>query len=340
MIQIILSKTFSFFALVLLLNFSAISQTTQCGVPVYVPYSYCGGPTNGCYPSGYIVAYQSGGVWRNYQSIYNFNGNLPTNTGWWTNLGCCDAPSAPSASSATNISNTSLSANWGSVSGATAYSLDVSTSSSFIPLLSGYPLNVGNVTTRSVTGLTVGTTYYYRVRATSGCGTSSNSSSISATTTSPSVGGTIAGSASVCTGTNSTTLTLSGHTGSVTRWEWSAVSNFASGVNIVANTTTTLTATNLTATRYYRAIVTNGSCSAATSATASITVSSVSVGGTIAGSASVCTGTNSTTLTLSGHIGNVVRWESSASSSFASGVSCIAISSTTLTVSNLIATTY
>ncbi len=92
-----------------------------------------------------------------------------------------------------------------------------------------------------------------------------------------SVGGTITGSTAVCTGTNSTTLTLSGHIGSITNWVWSAVNDFSSGVNIVTNVTTTLTTTNLTATRFYRTIVKSGVCSSSTTATFTLTVISPSI---------------------------------------------------------------
>jgi photosystem II stability/assembly factor-like uncharacterized protein len=92
-------------------------------------------------------------------------------------------PSAPTASAATSITTTSFTANWGSVSGATGYRLDVSTSNTFSTFISGYQdLDVGNVTTRSVTSLSSGTTYYYRVRAYSGGGTSSNSGTTTVTT--------------------------------------------------------------------------------------------------------------------------------------------------------------
>ncbi len=71
----------------------------------------------------------------------------------------------------------SFTANWNSVSGATGYRLDVSTSNSFTTYVSGYQnLDVGNMTSYPVTGLSAQTTYYYRVRAYNGCATSSNSS--------------------------------------------------------------------------------------------------------------------------------------------------------------------
>src|SRR5438067_1148268 len=79
-------------------------------------------------------------------------------------------------------------ASWQSVSGATGYRLDVSTSNSFSSYLNGYhDLDVGNVTGQVVTGLSQGTTYYYRVRAYDATGTSGNSSVITATT-SPTIG--------------------------------------------------------------------------------------------------------------------------------------------------------
>ncbi|MBV5322527.1 MAG: hypothetical protein JZU60_01675, partial [Ilumatobacteraceae bacterium] len=139
---------------------------------------------------------------------------------------------------------------------------------------------------------------------------SSTRAAVTVTVSPASVGGTVAGSATVCTGTNSTVLTLSGHTGSVTKWQSCAASGFASGVSDIANTTTTLTALNLTATTYYRAVVTSGACTAANSATAMVTVSPASVGGTVSGSTAVCSGTNSATLTLNGYTGTI-QWQSS-----------------------------
>jgi hypothetical protein len=88
-------------------------------------------------------------------------------------------PAVPIALKATNVTANSFTANWTSVIGAIGYRLDVSTSSSFINYVPGYQnLDVGNATSRNVTGLTRNTTYYYRVRAYNGNGTSPNSNVI------------------------------------------------------------------------------------------------------------------------------------------------------------------
>ncbi|MEI7422898.1 MAG: tandem-95 repeat protein, partial [Prolixibacteraceae bacterium] len=155
-----------------------------------------------------------------------------------------------------------------------------------------------------------------------------------------SVGGSISGGTTVCSGTNSTALTLSGHTGSVSKWQSATTSGFTGTVTDIANTTTSLTATNLTATTYYRAVVTSGACSSVNSATATITVSPTSVGGSISGSTTVCSGTNSTTLTLSGNTGSVTKWQSALASDFTGTVTDIANTTTSLTATNLTSTTY
>jgi hypothetical protein len=85
-----------------------------------------------------------------------------------------------------------------------------------------------------------------------------------------SVGGSIAGTTSVCDGTNSTLLTLTGHEGSILRWEFT-LTDWTSPTTIV-NTIATYTATNLTATTLFRAVVKRGDCDEVYSSVATITV--------------------------------------------------------------------
>jgi hypothetical protein len=102
------------------------------------------------------------------------------------------APHVPNASEITTrieafspapATRSSFMASWDSVSGAKGYLLDVSTSSSFSSYVGDYhDLDVGDVRGRVVTGLSQGTTYYYRVRAYDAPGPSSYSDVTSVTT--------------------------------------------------------------------------------------------------------------------------------------------------------------
>ncbi len=81
-------------------------------------------------------------------------------------------------------------------------------------------------------------------------------------TVSPIVAGTATGNQTICYGAPSN-LTLSGNIGTITGWQYSANLAFTTPVAIPASASATLTSAqmgNLFATRYYRAVVTNGSC--------------------------------------------------------------------------------
>jgi gliding motility-associated-like protein len=126
-----------------------------------------------------------------------------------------------------------------------------------------------------------------------------------------SVGGSLNGpNAQQCAGTNSGTLTLTGFTGSILKWQ-SSTDNFATSQNI-SFTSFINNFNNLTTTTSFNVVVQNGACPAATSGVFTVSVVGLSVGGNLSGAnGQLCANSNNGTLTLSGYNGNIVDWESS-----------------------------
>jgi gliding motility-associated-like protein len=126
-------------------------------------------------------------------------------------------------------------------------------------------------------------------------------------------GGITGGEVTVCSGTNSTVLTLANFTGSVVRWE-SSIDNFITAGTAVSNTTSTLTATNLTRTTYYRAVVNPTSpsgCTGLVTSSTVVTVSAATAGTVLAtGGTTICQG-GEIGLVLSGNSGTVTKWQKS-----------------------------
>jgi len=129
--------------------------------------------------------------------------------------------------------------------------------------------------TVTLTGVTVGmNTYQYRCVVSGTCSPAANSNAGILTVVTLSTGGTLAPANTVyCTSTNTGTITLSGYTGNVIQWE--SATNLAGPWSIIANTTTTLTYTNLSVTTYYRAFVQASGCAGAYSTTAAVQVTSL-----------------------------------------------------------------
>ncbi|MRX69158.1 hypothetical protein SAMN06265349_104156 [Flavobacterium resistens] len=116
---------------------------------------------------------------------------------------------------------------------------------------------------------------------------------------SPSNGGTVGGGTTICSGSPSGVLTLTGNTGSVLNWE-SSVSPFSVWTPI-SNTSTTYTSGPLTQTTQFRAVVQNGGCSSTSSIPTTVTVNAIPVPTfSVQPASSVCINTNVTYTTQSG----------------------------------------
>jgi hypothetical protein len=125
--------------------------------------------------------------------------------------------------------------------------------------------------------------------------------------------GTISGGdINVCSGSNSTTLTLNNMTGSVVRWE-SSYDNFFTAGTTITSTSSSISVTNITKTTYYRAIVNSSSpvsCSSLASSSVYLSVKPTKSGSVFAANNSICAG-GVAELTLSGQQGNINKWQRS-----------------------------
>ncbi len=130
----------------------------------------------------------SGTNWTNEGGIVSAANNYVTKTGVpsfsrWTLASSAapltGPPDSPAAYGASDITHTGFNANWGASVLATGYYLDVALYIGFTNFVAGFNnINVGNVTTYSVTGIAAGTNYYYRLRAFNAGGISGNSDTI------------------------------------------------------------------------------------------------------------------------------------------------------------------
>jgi hypothetical protein len=87
-------------------------------------------------------------------------------------------PLAPEALPSTAVGSNFFTANWSAMPGISNFLLDVSTSNTFATFVSGYNALPVTGTSRVISGLTAQKTYYYRLRAVNGGGSSPYSNSI------------------------------------------------------------------------------------------------------------------------------------------------------------------
>ena len=231
---------------------------------------------------------------------YEISPNISVTTSTFPSLNICINGTSPY--NTFSVSGVDLTANV-TVTAPTGFQVSTATGSGYASSL-----------TLTRTGSTVSATnVYVKLTSTTVAGSFSGNISLASTgataktlavvgvVSATSVGGSISGGASVCSGTNSTVLTLSGHTGSITKWQSATNSGFTTGLTDIANTATTYTASNLTTTTYYRAVITSGTCTSANSATATVTVNAIPTPTfTVQPGATACASTDVTYTTQSG----------------------------------------
>ena len=117
---------------------------------------------------------------------------------------------------------------------------------------------------------TVSGSFRYSIPLTGGCGSANATGTI--TITPASVGGTVSSNQTICTGSSPANITLLGQTG-IIQWQRADNETFTTNLTNIGTNSTTLTSVeigSLTAIRYFRAVVTSGSCAAATSRTVTV----------------------------------------------------------------------
>jgi len=144
---------------------------------------------------------------------------------------------------------------------------------------------------------TLGTSNITITSLTSGvCVSNISTNNTAAVTVSPaSIGGTVNGGTTICSGLASAQLTLSGHTGTVVKWQ-SSVSPFSTWTDIV-HTATTYISGSLTQTTQFRAVVQSGACTSSNSGFTTVTVNPLPTI-TLGTVTPVCTSTGAQNTTL------------------------------------------
>jgi len=171
--------------------------------------------------------------------------------------------------------------------------------------------NVPNILTQqSYSGLTQ--TTCYRAVVQQGVSPADTSTVSCITVYPPTVPGTLSAGGNFCSSTGAGSVILSGNTGTVLNW----LSSTDGGLTwtTIANTSTSLTYTNITSSIIYAAVVQNTSfCAVDTSTQSIFNIDPMTVPGTLSltGNDSACMFLNNDTVLLSGNTGQVSGWLSS-----------------------------
>ena len=172
---------------------------------------------------------------------------------------------------------------------------------------------ISGQTTNTLSGATIGNvtaTKYFRALVQSGGCTAIFSNVVTINVNPTSVAGNVSNNQTICSGNQPTNLTLAGNVGSI---QWQSSSDNVTFTSISGQTTNTLsgaTIGNLTASKYFRALVQSGGCTAIFSNVVTINVNPTSVAGTVSSNQTICFGSQPTSLTLAGNVGSI-QWQSS-----------------------------
>ncbi len=172
--------------------------------------------------------------------------------------------------------------------------------------ISWFPISSSNDSiSKYYTGFTANT--WFRAMVKSGVCPAGVSDSVKVTAAPLSAGGTTASNATVCAGSNSNTITVSGFTGIVSRWEYSSTGT--GPWTTINNTSASMPYSNLLSNTYYRSIIQSANCPEAASSTVLVKVDNNSAGGFITGTQNVCNTINNGVLNLNGNNGAILQWE-------------------------------
>lgn len=164
------------------------------------------------------------------------------------------APNAPTLNTAT-AGNTQVALGWSAATGSpTGYKVRYGTTSGL-----GTTIDVGNVTSYTVTSLTNGTLYYFAVSAYNGAGDGSNSNQLTAT---PAVGAPSAPTLSTTTAGNAQVALTWTSVGSATSYKvkyGTSTGSYSTTLSVGNVTSYTVTGLGNGTTYYFAAVATNGS---------------------------------------------------------------------------------
>ncbi|MFV5692100.1 fibrinogen-like YCDxxxxGGGW domain-containing protein [Flavobacterium sp. LT1R49] len=176
-------------------------------------------------------------------------------------------------------------------------------------------IDIANTSTsNTVTNITQNT-YYRAVVNTASC-TGLTTSSTRINISSAISGNIVADNNTICVDAN-VSFILNGYSGTITKWQVSTSSTFASGITDIANTTAAMSyQLTVAGTYYFRAVIVNCSNTVYTAAYAVSCIAGTAPSGGTISNASFCNGSNSGILTLSGYTGTVSKWQYSIDGGF------------------------